>query len=180
MIRRPPRSTLFPYTTLFRSLIERLPDGCQCWFHVSGCRVIVEANYCYVPRYAQTPLLRCRNGAIGHPIATGEDGCGTFFGWEIKEGVGAGAPGWGREIAFSHKGRVERNAGLVQRIAVAQVAVMRHLVLERTLDMSDTAMPQTNQVTGGLKGAHAVIDADPGCSLRRYPLVVDQHNGKVA
>src|SRR5256886_16301245 len=25
MIRRPPRSTLFPYTTLFRSLLERLP-----------------------------------------------------------------------------------------------------------------------------------------------------------
>src|SRR2546427_9613216 len=27
MIRRPPRSTLFPYTTLFRSLIERVPLG---------------------------------------------------------------------------------------------------------------------------------------------------------
>src|SRR2546425_2214103 len=27
MIRRPPRSTLFPYTTLFRSL--RAPDGCR-------------------------------------------------------------------------------------------------------------------------------------------------------
>src|SRR3712207_8462960 len=28
MIRRPPRSTLFPYTTLFRSYLERLdPDG---------------------------------------------------------------------------------------------------------------------------------------------------------
>src|SRR2546427_7695733 len=26
MIRRPPRSTLFPYTTLFRSSDERLPD----------------------------------------------------------------------------------------------------------------------------------------------------------
>src|SRR5438477_10887794 len=26
MIRRPPRSTLFPYTTLFRSLLS-------CWFH---------------------------------------------------------------------------------------------------------------------------------------------------
>src|SRR5256714_7597120 len=26
MIRRPPRSTLFPYTTLFRSLHERLPS----------------------------------------------------------------------------------------------------------------------------------------------------------
>src|SRR5256885_3850626 len=31
MIRRPPRSTLFPYTTLFRSLLEHCPaagDGC--------------------------------------------------------------------------------------------------------------------------------------------------------
>src|SRR3712207_5787120 len=30
MIRRPPRSTLFPYTTLFRSLVELTPgtDGC--------------------------------------------------------------------------------------------------------------------------------------------------------
>src|SRR2546430_9017610 len=26
MIRRPPRSTLFPYTTLFRSHVDRLPD----------------------------------------------------------------------------------------------------------------------------------------------------------
>src|SRR3712207_8622872 len=25
MIRRPPRSTLFPYTTLFRSLLQRMP-----------------------------------------------------------------------------------------------------------------------------------------------------------
>src|ERR1019366_8709831 len=29
MIRRPPRSTLFPYTTLFRSHINKMPgDGC--------------------------------------------------------------------------------------------------------------------------------------------------------
>src|SRR3712207_7533759 len=27
MIRRPPRSTLFPYTTLFRSRREEVPDG---------------------------------------------------------------------------------------------------------------------------------------------------------
>src|SRR3712207_6930653 len=27
MIRRPPRSTLFPYTTLFRSLADRIPDA---------------------------------------------------------------------------------------------------------------------------------------------------------
>src|SRR5471030_2127705 len=30
MIRRPPRSTLFPYTTLFRSSIRSRPDSVQC------------------------------------------------------------------------------------------------------------------------------------------------------
>src|SRR2546427_8293272 len=29
MIRRPPRSTLFPYTTLFRSLVARYADACN-------------------------------------------------------------------------------------------------------------------------------------------------------
>src|SRR5690242_21086026 len=29
MIRRPPRSTLFPYTTLFRSRLARLPERCH-------------------------------------------------------------------------------------------------------------------------------------------------------
>src|SRR6202795_3645115 len=31
MIRRPPRSTLFPYTTLFRSGAGRLKSVCGCW-----------------------------------------------------------------------------------------------------------------------------------------------------
>src|SRR2546426_4643364 len=31
MIRRPPRSTLFPYTTLFRSMPFRLPSGSWAW-----------------------------------------------------------------------------------------------------------------------------------------------------
>src|SRR2546430_2989798 len=32
MIRRPPRSTLFPYTTLFRSLVHRISgDGADAW-----------------------------------------------------------------------------------------------------------------------------------------------------
>src|SRR5260221_10738506 len=35
MIRRPPRSTLFPYTTLFRSLMHALPAGaCDAHLHV--------------------------------------------------------------------------------------------------------------------------------------------------
>src|SRR3712207_7645516 len=36
MIRRPPRSTLFPYTTLFRSLRDRLVSG-----HLAGAAVDV-------------------------------------------------------------------------------------------------------------------------------------------
>src|SRR2546422_9432387 len=31
MIRRPPRSTLFPYTTLFRSLVLRRPPGREAY-----------------------------------------------------------------------------------------------------------------------------------------------------
>src|SRR3712207_9157554 len=33
MIRRPPRSTLFPYTTLFRSLLEDLLSVIRCFTH---------------------------------------------------------------------------------------------------------------------------------------------------
>src|SRR5438067_4476493 len=36
MIRRPPRSTLFPYTTLFRSFKADLPDG-QMWA-IDNCK----------------------------------------------------------------------------------------------------------------------------------------------
>src|SRR3712207_7843573 len=34
MIRRPPRSTLFPYTTLFRSILST--SSCSCWRPTSG------------------------------------------------------------------------------------------------------------------------------------------------
>src|SRR3712207_8610010 len=33
MIRRPPRSTLFPYTTLFRSEVRAVPEGTICRPH---------------------------------------------------------------------------------------------------------------------------------------------------
>src|SRR5688572_32249507 len=35
MIRRPPRSTLFPYTTLFRSGLD---GGCRTWIDSRACR----------------------------------------------------------------------------------------------------------------------------------------------
>src|SRR3989442_11019995 len=36
MIRRPPRSTLFPYTTLFRSIFLRKPKGISQTFRLRG------------------------------------------------------------------------------------------------------------------------------------------------
>src|SRR5687768_18165737 len=48
MIRRPPRSTLFPYTTLFRSLIFRmLPPLCCCknWRNAARLEKTVEVKF---------------------------------------------------------------------------------------------------------------------------------------
>src|SRR3712207_7663141 len=42
MIRRPPRSTLFPYTTLFRSFRMIVPAGCR----VSDGRSVAPARAC--------------------------------------------------------------------------------------------------------------------------------------
>src|SRR5258707_9622089 len=48
MIRRPPRSTLFPYTTLFRSLVTLMNFGAAFWAgrfqhaKVAGNRVVFE------------------------------------------------------------------------------------------------------------------------------------------
>src|SRR5256885_15006009 len=38
MIRRPPRSTLFPYTTLFRSIIDAVSQGRSLW--IATCNSI--------------------------------------------------------------------------------------------------------------------------------------------
>src|SRR2546430_5492200 len=43
MIRRPPRSTLFPYTTLFRSVIP--PDPPQMMIKVDQVRKVIESIY---------------------------------------------------------------------------------------------------------------------------------------
>src|SRR5258708_25983660 len=40
MIRRPPRSTLFPYTTLFRSAIAGTSCACLCTVGAGGARPI--------------------------------------------------------------------------------------------------------------------------------------------
>src|SRR2546422_8474354 len=54
MIRRPPRSTLFPYTTLFRSLEPINPAS---WFSKNGCA----SGVCRAASAAATASYACAN-----------------------------------------------------------------------------------------------------------------------
>src|SRR5437899_12779615 len=80
MIRRPPRSTLFPYTTLFRSLHGvREPDSSEAFTHrqadqepdVDGCRrhAVVRDDGGRRLRPAEHP--RSENGREGGPAVGG-------------------------------------------------------------------------------------------------------------
>src|SRR3712207_7915471 len=61
MIRRPPRSTLFPYTTLFRSTTR-----CWIWSSPTGRRGGSSCATCAVARSAGTP----RTPSFSAPAAT--------------------------------------------------------------------------------------------------------------
>src|SRR2546427_1768893 len=58
MIRRPPRSTLFPYTTLFRSIISA-PTA-----PVAPTTATVYADFCFMTRYStpKLPDIACQDG----------------------------------------------------------------------------------------------------------------------
>src|SRR2546422_7644559 len=63
MIRRPPRSTLFPYTTLFRSSSPRLvPDDCMAIVHQFRSQPLVVARRATVER--STQLLQLAEGIL--------------------------------------------------------------------------------------------------------------------
>src|SRR3989442_9010956 len=61
MIRRPPRSTLFPYTTLFRSVVGGEGDGPQVL--LGGCHRVVQHDAVLDGRAVcalQVPFAACR------------------------------------------------------------------------------------------------------------------------
>src|SRR3712207_7474516 len=69
MIRRPPRSTLFPYTTLFRSVLPRDPLGGRLEVHrhvelLEGLLAVqldeVAREHLRVARHVEDPLLEDR------------------------------------------------------------------------------------------------------------------------
>src|SRR5256885_6635293 len=69
MIRRPPRSTLFPYTTLFRSLSEKRPQAdCKISEQGHGSLPTRPPKFCRLPPLA-CPILvfRCRASFVPSP-----------------------------------------------------------------------------------------------------------------
>ena len=70
MIRRPPRSTLFPYTTLFRSVVLE-PDGrLQQYFYRIGCS---HARWCTRIKVSTISRYLCGNETVCIGIAADED-----------------------------------------------------------------------------------------------------------
>src|SRR2546430_3169264 len=61
MIRRPPRSTLFPYTTLFRSKHDRISRRAEFEIHVIDARVFVGRQLDEVARgdEGKRPNFKC-------------------------------------------------------------------------------------------------------------------------
>src|SRR2546425_69186 len=120
MIRRPPRSTLFPYTTLFRSRRRRLVHRARlARVAAAGAhRVVVR-----IPRVARAPALTPRLQQLarvrgGRPVA-GD-----------RRAAGGGAVGAGLRVGGGVKGPVEREGDRTARI---------HPARERRLFFNDTA-----------------------------------------
>src|SRR2546426_6875925 len=64
MIRRPPRSTLFPYTTLFRSILTTLYLAPAEHFSdaAGAARLGEKVAACYVETYGDEPFIRLLDG----------------------------------------------------------------------------------------------------------------------
>src|SRR5713101_8474402 len=70
MIRRPPRSTLFPYTTLFRSVVREVDGGLETVEVVLPAVVTVDLRL-NTPRYASLPgIMKARKKELKEiPVA---------------------------------------------------------------------------------------------------------------
>src|SRR3712207_9121272 len=87
MIRRPPRSTLFPYTTLFRSYLRtRTPDETELvlrqqlparyWIPINGLLVTLGQNICHPtsPRCSACPVAPyCARVGVARSMGRSEE-----------------------------------------------------------------------------------------------------------
>src|SRR5258708_30087697 len=73
MIRRPPRSTLFPYTTLFRSDVRRIPAPDQPEVHVTGqCMLVRRTAYDAIGGHRAVRNAICEDMALRSEEHTSE------------------------------------------------------------------------------------------------------------
>src|SRR5687768_17708326 len=106
MIRRPPRSTLFPYTTLFRSQLQSIPNGRDMWallavtpgvqmtrIDVGGNRAGTQTGY---SAYGLTGQVRVLIEGINTTEGTG--GAGFYFDYSSLEEVFLGTSGQSAEM----------------------------------------------------------------------------------
>src|SRR4051794_41865518 len=90
MIRRPPRSTLFPYTTLFRSV--RVNRGSMCTTFAP--RALASATH-WKPTGWHSAMFG-RGGATNTPEELADSDCAVTAGSHTAEGPPPGFP-WGAE-----------------------------------------------------------------------------------
>src|SRR3989454_3073759 len=64
MIRRPPRSTLFPYTTLFRSQDARLLAGGQSLMPILNMRLATPRRLIDLNRVGELAYIRAHDGGV--------------------------------------------------------------------------------------------------------------------
>src|SRR3712207_6873216 len=102
MIRRPPRSTLFPYTTLFRSKFDPVIDGPRRWGEVDPGGAL------YAPQ-----LFRDERGRL------------LMFGWLWEQRENAAAAGWqGR--SEEHTSELQSRQYLVCRLLLEKKKTRLH------------------------------------------------------
>src|SRR6266849_9200009 len=109
MIRRPPRSTLFPYTTLFRSVSDigeanRLFLGLERENHSHGTKEFFLGYRC-VGRQSHKYSRRVEIAGAGRDLTASENACSSLYrvehlAMEVLAGTGEGQ--WADLDAFLH------------------------------------------------------------------------------
>src|SRR2546430_4099608 len=117
MIRRPPRSTLFPYTTLFRSIGSKLSLAVTLYYKVLDNRAATPHRVCHGrpsaparPRARQPPLHPADDGARRIVYRGAGLGPGGGRRHRARRGVPRGASADPRAVARDLAGRSDRGA----------------------------------------------------------------------